>query len=208
MRLLETGNDKVKKICEVLKRETIDPARQQAESIIEEAKAEAEKIIASAEQKSTKMLKETEDKIASQQEVFKASIQVAFKQSIGKLKSEIFTKVFQQGLLQKIRDGFQDPNILGECLKVICQSLNSMGSNVDPLIIVSKKFDKNQLSQMIVKLGLEHLQNKIIPKGDFSSGIQIRIENENLTIDITDQAVEQLILKFSSDTLKKLIFNS
>ena len=44
MEIVDSGKDKVKKICETLKKQTLDPAKQEARNIIDHALKEAEKI--------------------------------------------------------------------------------------------------------------------------------------------------------------------
>lgn len=208
MRLLETGNEKVKKICEVLKRDTLEPAKQQADEIVENAKKEAERMIRHAQDKAANLLKEAEEKIQQQQEVFKASINIAFKQAIGKLKSDINTKIFQQALLSKIRSEMNATQLLGECIKALYQALEKYGFETDAQIVLSKQFSKEQVAALVAQLGIDHLRSHLIANGEFSSGLQVRIEKENLTIDLSDETVQQLILTFASDTLKKLIFHT
>ncbi len=48
MKGTETGKDKVKKICDILRRETLDPAISEAEQIVHLAKERAEEIVASS----------------------------------------------------------------------------------------------------------------------------------------------------------------
>ena len=98
-------------------------------------------------------------------------------------------------------------HILHECIKSVFEALAKHGLQGDAQVILSKHFSKEQVAQMMTQIGLEHLQDKVHGKGDFISGIQIKIENENLTLDLTDETVTQLILNFASDTLKKFIFN-
>ena len=41
----DKGQDKIKKICDQLREETLEPAKQEAEEMLENAKKQAEKII-------------------------------------------------------------------------------------------------------------------------------------------------------------------
>ena len=51
MKGIETGKDKVKKICDFLRNETLDPARHEADSILENAREKAEKILFEAKKR-------------------------------------------------------------------------------------------------------------------------------------------------------------
>ena len=56
MKGLESGKDKVKKICDALRRETLEPAERQAADIIEKAQREADEILADAHTQAKKMV--------------------------------------------------------------------------------------------------------------------------------------------------------
>jgi len=60
MEAVETGKDKVKKICEVLRKETLEPALQEAEGIVGEANGKAEAILEQAKAKAQMMIQEAE----------------------------------------------------------------------------------------------------------------------------------------------------
>lgn len=50
MKGTDTGSERVKKICDVLRRETLEPARQEAEEIVLEARRQATSILEEAKQ--------------------------------------------------------------------------------------------------------------------------------------------------------------
>ena len=50
MKSLEKGEEKIQKICDVLRRETLEPAQLEAEGVIEQAKEKAAGIVREAEQ--------------------------------------------------------------------------------------------------------------------------------------------------------------
>lgn len=48
MKSLETGKDKIQKICDALKKETLEPAKQEAREVIENARLQAAEIVTAA----------------------------------------------------------------------------------------------------------------------------------------------------------------
>lgn len=48
MKGTEPGKDKVKKICDILRRETLEPAENEAKQIIDSAKEQAKQMISAA----------------------------------------------------------------------------------------------------------------------------------------------------------------
>ena len=82
MKTLEKGQDRVKHICDVLRNNTIEPAKEEAEQVITEAHAEAERIIAAAEKEAQTKIQAAKDDIAQEQSVFQASLRQACKQGL------------------------------------------------------------------------------------------------------------------------------
>ena len=50
MKFMDTGKDKVQQICDILKKETLEPAREEAQKIIDDAKASAQRIVQEAKE--------------------------------------------------------------------------------------------------------------------------------------------------------------
>ncbi|MBI3237176.1 MAG: DivIVA domain-containing protein, partial [Chlamydiales bacterium] len=71
---METGKDRVKKICDVLRKETLEPAKKQADEILEEARRTADQIIEEARTSSKKIQEEADSEIQKQKAIFRASL--------------------------------------------------------------------------------------------------------------------------------------
>ncbi len=93
MKSVATGKDKVKKICEVLKRETLDPAKKEADAIIHQAREGAAKIIEEARSDAKKVHSDAKKQIDEERNVFESSIHLACKKSLSTLKQEIEEKL-------------------------------------------------------------------------------------------------------------------
>ena len=63
MRSLEKGQDKIQKICDKLRHETLEPAEREAQQIIEEARKKAEAIQAEAERHAEQLIKQARGQI-------------------------------------------------------------------------------------------------------------------------------------------------
>jgi len=204
---METGHDKVKKICDVLRKETLEPAQIQADEIIKQAQLQAEKIVAQAQATAYQLQKETQKRIEKEEEVFKASTQIAFKQAIGELKNAIVEKLFHPALLEAVQKQWNASELIQESLKILTQGLAQLGLAADAHLILSRSMTKQQVAEMIAKVGLEAWSGKILPIGSFEGGLQLKISSQHLTIDLSDEACQQLLLEYASDNLKRMIFN-
>ena len=76
MKSVDTGKEKVKKICEVLRRETIDPAKKEGNQIIAKARDEGEKIVTHAKQEAARLLDDAKKQLEEKRNIFQASINI------------------------------------------------------------------------------------------------------------------------------------
>ena len=74
---VDTGKETVKRICEVLKEDTLNPAREEAESIIHKAKADADRITQDAQEQAKQMKEAAIKEIEGREKVFRSSLNVA-----------------------------------------------------------------------------------------------------------------------------------
>ena len=79
MKSVDTGKEKVKKICEVLRKETLEPAKKEGNQIIAKARADAEKIIEDAKNEALRVQEEAKRRIEEERNVFQASMNLAAK---------------------------------------------------------------------------------------------------------------------------------
>ncbi|NBO24152.1 MAG: hypothetical protein EBU93_02810, partial [Chlamydiae bacterium] len=160
-----------------------------------------------AQERSAHMIHDAEERLKKQEEVFKASLNLSFKQAIAKLKGEITQKLFNQALLKKIQSEFNQVDLLNQCIQSVFEAIAKEGFQADAQVVLSRRFNKDQLAMMMAKVGVDYLKENVVDQGEFVSGVQIKIANQNLTIDLTDETIETFILNFASDTFKKLIYN-
>src|SRR3990167_3476016 len=66
---MKTGNEKIKEICDAIKKETLDPAKEKAKEIIENAEIEAENIIRKANEEKDKILKQSNKDLELQKKI-------------------------------------------------------------------------------------------------------------------------------------------
>jgi V/A-type H+-transporting ATPase subunit E len=69
MKGIETGKEKVKKICEALRRETLEPAMQEAEEIIRDAREKADRILQDAEKQVEGLHVQAKEKIEREKDL-------------------------------------------------------------------------------------------------------------------------------------------
>jgi len=94
MKVVDKGRDKVQKICDAIKKETLEPAHEEAQSIVAEARKEAEALVKKAKKAAEKEMQTARAKIEEEKGVFLSSLSMAAKQSVAALRDEIQSKLF------------------------------------------------------------------------------------------------------------------
>ena len=98
MKTLENENDKINKICEILKKETLEPAENEALKIIQEAKVKAEKILEEAESQAKWIKKESDLVIEKEKQMFHAVCQKAASLTLEHLRQTIDNQFLKPAL--------------------------------------------------------------------------------------------------------------
>jgi V/A-type H+-transporting ATPase subunit E len=209
MKTLEKGQDKISKICAVLRNETIEPAQKEAQTIIEKARLQADQIVVEAKLKAEKMHKDAKVAIEQEENVFQSSLQQGIKQSLESLRQNIESKFFNENLSTVIERGATDPQLVANLINAIVKALEKDGLAVDLTAIVSKKMDMRKLNELLLKEVVENLKNKSIEIGNFKAGIQLKLSDKNMTIDISDAALKELLGTYiARKDFRKMVFES
>lgn len=206
MRGIETGKDKVKKICEVLKRETLEPAIQEAEVLLEEARVEAEKIIGQAEKKAAKMVREAELEIERQKNVFHSSLAQAYKQTFESLKQAIEDKLFNHQLSKTLSGELKHPKVVAQLITAIVEALKRDGIEADLSAAISAAVDPRVVNELLARDVLDRLREKSVILGEMAAGVEIKLHHEKMTLDMTDTALKELLNNYLRKDFQDLIF--
>lgn len=206
MKGLDTGKDKVKKICDILKRETLEPAEQEAEALIQNAKRVAEEMLASAKHKAAQMLRETQEEIGRQKAVFEASLTQACRQAIEILKEKIEEKIFAPELAQLLHKPLQEPGLVARMLSAVVEGLEREGTKADLNAYISSAVPVEKVSALLGEAVLARLKEKEILLAPIGGGVQVRLKQEHITIDLSDAAVQELVSNYIRKDFRRFIF--
>lgn len=204
---VDTGKETVKRICEVLKEDTLNPAREEAESIIHKAKADAERITEDA-QKQAKQMKEAAIKeIEGREKVFRSSLNVACKKTLEELKQDIEENLFAIGIKNFIGDQMKSPEIITKLIIAIISAIEKEGVDADLRAIIPSTLSVEEINQQLALEVLNRLEEKSVVLGKISAGVQVKMVNQDLTLDMTQGTLESLVSRYVREDFKALIFS-
>ena len=204
---VDTGKETVKRICEVLKEDTLNPAREEAESIIHKAKVDAEHIIQDA-QKQAKQMKEAAIKeIEGREKVFRSSLNVACKKTLEGLKQDIEENLFAIGIKNFIGDQMKSPEIITKLIVAIISAIEKEGVDADLRAIIPSTVSVEEINRQLALEVLNRLEEKSVVLGQISAGVQVKMVNQDLTLDMTQGTLESLLSRYVREDFKALIFS-
>lgn len=206
MKTLEKGQDKIKKIADELRHQTLEPAKKMAQEILAEAEKEAEKIIQSAKDQAEKLIASARQTIVQDTKVFHTSVAHSFDQTIEMLKQQIGTKFFNDELSAQLEKAAGNPDVIGKLINAIVESIQKEGISSDISVVIPKNLDPKLVSVQLAKGVLEKLKGGVIDLGNFSAGVQVRLNDRRMTLDITDKTLKEIISRFVPSSFHDIIF--
>lgn len=207
MKTLEKGNDKIQKICAVLRDETLEPAQKEAKEIIERAERQAEQIFRDAQKAANKLHEEAKQAAEQEYNVFQASLQQAAKQGLESLRQTIESKFFDENIMAHIEKNASSPNVVADLINAIVGALQKEGLNANLTALVPKTVNPKQLSELLLRDVLKALSEGSVEVGNFAGGAMVRLKDKKVTIDISDEALKDLLGTYiARKDFRKLIF--
>ena len=95
--------------------------------------------------------------------------------------------------------------VLGWVIEVVIEAIAKEGLSKDISIYVAKKVDKREVSKMLVNKSIEKLREKELVLGDFEGGIKVKLRDKEITIDISDQAIKEMVARFVREDFRRLV---
>ncbi len=205
---MDTGKDKVKKICDVLKRETLDPAKKTAEEMIDQARLEAQSIVEAAQKEAAKVLSEAQKEIEKHRNVFQSSLHQACKQALEVLKHEIEEKLFNPSVSSLIHPSLQEPKVLADLIQSVVKALEKEGTDANLSAFIPKAVSVQDVNALLLQNILQKLKTNSVQLGSMQGGIAVRVENNQLTIDITENALKELVADYIRKDFREILFRA
>jgi V/A-type H+-transporting ATPase subunit E len=207
MKGLETGKDKIQKICDALRKETLEPAKQEAREIVENAHLQASEIILEAQKKAEAFQKAAEKEIEEKKKVFQSSLHLACRQGIEQLKQKIEEELFDRELGSLVTKEMSDPKVVAHLLNSFMRAMEEKGIEEDFVALIPKDIPPRSINELLAARVLERLRDHTVSVGDFTGGVQISLKGAQITVDISDQSVRELIAQYIRRDFRDLVFN-
>ncbi len=185
-----------------IKTEGIEEAEKNANQIIQEAEEQADKLLKEARKEADEIIENGRQKAQQLQETGEEALRQAQRDTILVTReriTEILDQLFQNRLKQALT-----PEFLQEIITRIVEQLDSDG---DYQISVPEA-DLDKLSQLLLNETAEELADgnlELIPEKELKAGIRIKLEDEDLYYDISDEGISRYLNQFLNPAVQKIL---
>lgn len=209
MKALKHSHDKIQEICEILKKESLDPARKEASAILESAHQEALRIKHKAALEAETLLLQAKQAREQEYALFQSSLAQAARQSVEALRQSVLTRLFNPEIEAQVQQGSGSPDIVAQLIKAIVSALDKEGIFAPLSAYIPQHLAAEDVNRQLASNVLEKLKNKSVEVGSFKGGAQVKLNQKGMTIDITDSALKELLAAYlKKPEFRNLIFQA
>lgn len=207
MKTLENENEKVNRICELLRKETLEPAEKEAIEIIKQAKHQADKIIQEARSQADQIVSIAQSQVAQEKKVFESSLYQGAKQGLEQLRQEIEGKLFHPQLEALVLNHVKQPSVVAQIIDALINGIKQTGISGDLKAYIPKDISKDKINQLLLEETVKQLGSHSVEVGNFEGGAQVKLMNKKMTLDMTDAALKELLIEHVRGDFRKYFFS-
>lgn len=208
METLEKGKSKLSEICEILRKETLEPAQNDAHEIINAAKDEAKKIKTKASAEAKEILENAQKKIEQEKKLFENSIDLASKQTFEQLRQKIGEHFFSIELQKLSKDILKENELVAKLVGAILNTVEKEGLGTNLAVGISKTLKPEDVSKYLTSNLMDKLKKGELKVEDVASGAVVKLVDEKMTIEISDESLKDLMGSFLRDSFRKILFKN
>lgn len=208
MEQLETGKDKIKEICAILKQEALEPAQKEANKIIEAAEQESYRIIREAEAKAAVLLSQAKEKIEQEKKIFANGLKLMCRQALEALRQDIESKLFTSSLSDWVEEQSTDPTVGAQLITALVHAIEKEGISAHFSALIPASVPAEKVNRILAKNILDKLREKSLVVGEFFGGVQLKLHDRKLTLDLSDSALKELLGQYIRKDFRELLFQA
>jgi V/A-type H+-transporting ATPase subunit E len=201
----------VQELIDKLKTQGVAAGRQRADQIIRDAQNEAARIVAEAKTQADKLLAETHQQIEMERASAEEALKTAFRDTELTLRTK-FRAAFAEYLKKLLSYELQDKDFLRQLVLAVAGRKQPEIAGEEKVEVLlpegvfageeeGEKFFKDKqdsLYHLVLGISGQMLREgvELKPTRDFIGGIRVRVVGEDLDIDLSDEALSDLLLKY------------
>lgn len=206
MKKLESGQDQLQRICDLLRHDTLEPALAEARRIETEAQHAAQKLLDEANRKASEREAAARRQIQREQEVFQQNVNQALKQAVALLRQEIEQSLFKSSLMAALQGPTSDPTLMAKLVDAMVEALRREGVDVDLNVEVGKTLPPQELINALAPEVRRIVESGKIQTASFPAGVAVTLAGEDVTLDMSEGAIREWLGRFLRKDFRDMLF--
>ena len=204
----------VKELIDRIRDEGVQTARDEAERIISDAKVQAARIVADAKAEAAATKKETRAALEREQTATIEALRIAARDTGLELRSAILS-AFEEHVRRLVTDVTSDGSVLRDMILVLAgRAAEEVIKNKDAAILIPKRAAdevsaelEEFLQRSAVAFSADVLRKgvELIPSSEVKGGARVRLAGDDLEIDLSDEALSEMMLKLLLPRYRKIL---
>jgi len=100
-----------------------------------------------------------------------------------------------------------DPKVIAKLLNSFIESMDAKGVEEEFVALIPKGITPRAINDLLASRVLDKLEKKTVVASDIAGGVQVQLKGHQITIDMSDAVVKDLIGKYIRKDLRDLVFN-
>ncbi len=201
----------VQELITRLRDEGVKSGREKADQVLREAQEEASRILAQAKAESEEILSKARSKIETEKAAAIESLRVALRDTELKMEAEL-KETFAAHVKRLVSVEMRDLKFLRQIILSIAGLAagdKACGKQPVEVLLPKKLFETDEKGTRLSEEGRDNMRRLVLglsgemleqgvdlkPTEDIGGGIRIRLVGEDLEIDLSDQAISDLLLQ-------------
>ncbi len=201
-----TGDERLAAICQMIRNETLDPAKEEAQEIKHAAERDAARIRAEAKHHAERMLHDARTLLREERAAFDASLEQATRQTLNLLKEKIEQGLFNPALDHFLASELHDEKKTATLLDLIIAQIQAEGLDGDLAVWLGKHLSKEEVLHSLGQEAIKKLSTEAISTGTHDVGVIIKIVDRHLSIEITPESLKEMVATFLRSDFRALLF--
>ena len=202
-----TGDERLAAICQMIRSETLDPAKEEAEQIRHAAERDAARIRAEAKRQAEQMIHDARSLIKEERDAFDVSLEQAARQVVALLKEKIEKSLFNPGLDQYVNDELHSEAKTAHLLDLLIQEVQKEGLDGDVSVWLGKNLKKDEVLKHLSQHTLKKVSSGNLLVGEHTYGIVLKIVDRHLSIEVTPEGLKEIMSTFLRSDFRSILFS-
>jgi V/A-type H+-transporting ATPase subunit E len=204
----------VKELIDRIRDEGVHSARAEADRILTEAKARAARTVANAKAEAAAIKKEARAAMEREQTATIEALRIAARDTGLELRSAIMSG-FEEHVRRLVTDVTTDGSVLRDMILVLAgRAAEDLIKDKDAVVLVPDRLADDlsaELDEFLQKSAVAFSADvlrkgiELIPSKEVQGGARIRLVGENLEIDLSDEALSEMMLKLLLPRYRKIL---